>query len=340
MSTQTQKEEKLYPFQFWWGIAACLGLTLLIPILAPYSEGREFFPDKGDFWYFWILNEQTWQSQATAWGGYFLHQISMWWLIYFAQTQKPKYTNKLHLFNLLAIGVNLVFILLHFGQTKIWYDALAADVPEWTSFASVAILLFMVLLMENGRRGIALGKKVGWLVSPGKVLLKYHGYYFSWAAIYTFWYHPIENTWGHIFGFSYMFMILLQGSLFFTDFHRNRWWTLFLETFVIIHAVAVAFFTIESETSKTGWHFFYGWFLILVVTQIYGVNLSTVARRIIWAIFLISIPIVYTSWDIWHEARNIILIPLGSYMMVFVLAILIWALYMKPAQWLRKSKNA
>ncbi len=27
-----------------------------------------------------------------------------------------------------------------------------------------------------------------------------HGYIFAWATIYTFWYHPMENTNGHLIG--------------------------------------------------------------------------------------------------------------------------------------------
>ena len=31
---------------------------------------------------------------------------------------------------------------------------------------------------------------------PFHYVRKYHGYAFSWAVIYTFWYHPMENTYG------------------------------------------------------------------------------------------------------------------------------------------------
>ena len=51
---------------------------------------------------------------------------------------------------------------------------------------------------------------------------KYHGYVFAWATVYTFWYHPMENTAGHLIGFFYMFLLLLQGSLFLTRIHINK----------------------------------------------------------------------------------------------------------------------
>lgn len=340
MTTQAnQPEEKLYPFQFWWGIAGSAALILLILLVGPYSEGLELYPDKGPFWYYWILNEPTWITRATAWGGYFLHQLSMWWLIYYAQVKKPKYGNKLHWFNVLALGLNLFFIILHILQTKVWYDGLAQDVPEWTSFASVAFLLFMVLVMENQRRGIALGKKVGWLIPAGQVLRKYHGYYFSWAAIYTFWYHPIEITYGHLFGFFYMFLILIQGSIFFTNFHTNKWWTVFIETFVIIHAIFVAFFTIETmaETTHGGWHFLFGWVLIFLVTQVYGLDMTRMQRTLTWVAFLIAVPLAYTLSGRWDEMPRMFVIPLGSYMMVFAIGILIWMLWLLPKKLLNKS---
>ena len=58
---------------------------------------------------------------------------------------------------------------------------------------------------------------------------KYHGYFFAWATIYTFWYHPMDNTTGHLIGFFYMFLLLLQGSLFLTRIHVNKYWTVVQE---------------------------------------------------------------------------------------------------------------
>ena len=79
--------------------------------------------------------------------------------------------------------------------------------------------------MENRRRGLFLGKKVPISQQMMSFARKYHGYYFAWATIYTFWYHPMEippGTWW----FLYMFLLLLQGSLFLTRIHINRYWML------------------------------------------------------------------------------------------------------------------
>ena len=99
---------------------------------------------------------------------------------------------------------------------------------------SVTLMLFLIILMENRRRGLFLGKPVKALYGVGDSVRRYHGYYFSWAIIYTFWYHPVEITSGHLAGFAYMSLLILQSSLFFTRFHTNRWWTVFLEFLFVV----------------------------------------------------------------------------------------------------------
>ena len=39
---------------------------------------------------------------------------------------------------------------------------------------------------------------------PFHYVRKYHGYAFSWAVIFTFWYHPMENTYGNGFDLTLM----------------------------------------------------------------------------------------------------------------------------------------
>ena len=50
----------------------------------------------------------------------------------------------------------------------------------------------------------------------------------------------MEPTSGHLIGFLYMFLLLLQGSLFFTRVHVNRWWMLVQEATVLVHGTLVA----------------------------------------------------------------------------------------------------
>jgi hypothetical protein len=110
--------------------------------------------------------------------------------------RQPGYTRGLHPVNVWALGGNALFIGLHWLQTRLWYDGLAQDVHEVTSFASVAVMLVVILIMENHRRGLFFGRKVSLVSAAGEVARKYHGYYFAWAIVYTFWYHPMENTLG------------------------------------------------------------------------------------------------------------------------------------------------
>ena len=56
-------------------------------------------------------------------------------------------------------AANAGFILLHILQTRIWYDGLAQNVSIWSSQGSVVLMLVLILLMENQRRGLFFGKK-------------------------------------------------------------------------------------------------------------------------------------------------------------------------------------
>ncbi len=278
-------------------------------------------PDQGASWYYWRLIEPTFWSRATAWGFYLLHQLAAWGLIYYAQTRVKRYTAGLHPVNVAALGVNAFFILLHFVQTHLWYDGLAQDVSIFTSQGSVIVLLVWVLLMENSRRGLFFGKKAPIGQEIIRAARKYHGYVFAWAAIYTFWYHPMENTSGHLIGFFYMFLLLLQGSLFFTRLHVNRWWTFAQEFTVLVHGTLVAL--MQAGTTGFWPMFFFGFLGIFIVTQMHGLGLS---RRVRWALlaaFAGGTAAVY-AWRGWENLNEIIRIPIIEYAAVFVLAGLIW----------------
>ena len=241
----------LIPYRAWWGLLGCAAFMALIFAFAPYSEGIEFVPRKHDFWYLWQLPDATVWTRLSAWVPYTVHQVSIWFLIARARQERPKYIFGLHRFNVWALGINAFFLVLHVVQTKLFYDGLAQDVHEATAFGSVTLMLFLILLMENRRRGLFFGHSIPQLSSAGDAVRRYHGYYFSWAIIYTFWYHPVEITPGHIAGFTYMSLLLLQSSLFFTRYHTNRWWTVFLETLFIIHGTIVAYYLMNTGVGPT-----------------------------------------------------------------------------------------
>jgi len=286
-------EHKTVEFRLWWGLLGCALLIVAILLGAPYSDGIAFLPDQGASWYYWKLPDPSAASRVSAWLSYGAHQLAIWWLIYQAQSEKLSYTGGLHRLNIIALAINGLFIAWHIVQTRLFYDGLAQDVSIWSSLGSVAILLMLVIIMENQRRGVVFGKPWHWLDEPGRFLRKYHGYYFSWAIIYTFWYHPIEDTLGHLLGTFYVIMLMLQGSLFFTRSHVNRNWTLFLEVFVLFHGAVVAWLAVNDQSWVM---FFFGFAAIFVLTQMHGVGLGAAARWSIGGLFLLG-----WLWAYWPQ---------------------------------------
>ena len=273
---------------------------------APYGDNVWFLPDQGASWYYWKLPDPSATTRIVAWGSYLAHQLAIWWLIYQAQHQGLKYVTGLHPLNILALSINAAFVIWHILQTRIFYDGLAQDVSVWSSMGSVTILLMVVIIMENQRRGVVLGRKWGFLREPGRFLRKYHGYYFSWAIIYTFWYHPIEMTLGHLLGTFYILMLLLQGSLFFTRSHVDRHWTAFLEVFVLLHGAIVAWMSIENQSWE---QFAFGFALIFLVTQMHGLGWTARARWLSLVLFVSVLGLYYRA-DILQGIEVSLRIPL------------------------------
>jgi hypothetical protein len=264
------------------------------------------------------LPEQTWAGQVSAWGLYLAHQVAIWWLIFAAQRNRSRYTTGLHWFNYAALGLNALFILLHVLQTHLWYDGLAQDVSIWSSQWSVIFLLVLILLMENPRRGLFFGYKAPLGQRTVDFVRKYHGYYFAWATIYTFWYHPTEATSGHLVGFFYTFLLLLQGSLFFTRVHLNRYWGFTLEVMVLVHGTLVALMNAGDMWPMFG----FGFAGILVLTQIHGLGLSRWVRGAIMAVYVVAALWVYNGYGL-AKIHQITWIPLTEYVVVFAVAGLI-----------------
>ena len=310
---ETKKRNDL--LTLYLGIGFSVGFTLLIWGAGRRLDAVRLLPDQGPSWYYWKLPEPTFWTRATAWGFYTLHQLSFWGLIYYAQNRVAKYSRRLHQVNVWALGVNAFFVLLHFLQTQIWYDGLAQDVSIWSSQASVVLLLVWVLLMENQRRGLFFGKKVPISKEISRFARKYHGYYFAWAIVYTFWYHPMVSTSGHLWGFFYMFLLLLQGSLFFTRVHLNRWWTFVQEALVLLHGTLVA----VMQGNDLWPMFAFGFGGILVITQLFGLGLKRWQRWLVLGVYIGAVLWVYSDRG-WGMLNEIIRIPVIEYLLVLALA--------------------
>jgi len=326
--TATADDKSIVPYKAWWGLVSCGLLIGVIVALAPYHD-FEILERRHNFDYPWKLSDPTIWTRFSAWSLYALHQIGIWFLIYKAQSQRPDYVSGLHRFNVQALLLNGVFVGLHILQTKLFYDGLAQDVHEATAFGSVALMLFVILLMENDRRGLLVGKRVPFPKGVGAAARKYHGYYFSWAITYTFWYHPIEVTPGHLMGFFYMFMLFLQGSLFFTRYHINRWWTVFLEFFFVIHGTTVAYFALAGLESRWG-RFLFGGLAIFLLTQMHGVPFKRWQK---W--LMVALSVGGATW--YYMVKPASPVSLGQatimhYVAVCICALVIW-LIMRPFIW-------
>jgi hypothetical protein len=297
------------------GILTSAALTAIIGITALNLTHFQIVGPTVAFAYPWRLVTPTEVALVTAWLGYILHNLIVWGLIWYAKREKPKYTNGLQWFNWILIGANLLFAFLHVVQTQLWYDGLAQNVPEVTALGSVAILLMIIVILETPRRGLIFGKKFKFKDGFIKIVREYHGYFFSWAVIYTFWYHPTEGTWGHLMGFFYMFMLFTQSALIFNRAHLNKWWTFFLEFFVLIHGVAVAVLQGQSM-----WQMFaFGFGAMVVLTQMHGLGLGTWAKRALAIGFIVITVGIYTLMGRLGAWNEIIRIPTLDYMIIFLL---------------------
>jgi len=291
--------------------------TASILAIGPALEQVTLLPDQGASWYYWKLPEATTMSRLSAWGGYMLHQLFIWWLIFKAkqQRQEMRKTVGLHWLNWLALTGTGGFILLHLVQTAVYYDGLAQDVSVFSSQASVVLLLVVVIIIEAPRRGLWFGSGGSWLAKTRPLFIQYHGYYFAWAITYTFWFHPMETSLGHLLGFFYTFLLFIQAGFVFTPLHTNRYWTLVLEVGVLIHGVTVALIAGQEV-----WPMFaFGFVLMFIITQMHGIGLS---RNLRWAfafITLVAIALVYQGRG-WQHLHEIIRIPIIDYLLVLVIA--------------------
>jgi hypothetical protein len=326
MNTNTLKEPKNASTALWGGLIFATLFTTLIAVLDFRLDAIEaaIAPDQGGGYYFWQLATPTWVTQTSIWLLYALHQIAFWGLIYYAQTRVGKYTQGLHQVNVWALGMNAFFIVLHLVQTHVFYDGTAQDVSIWSSQFSVILMLVLILMMENQRRGLFFGKKVPLNKQVVEWIRHYHGYIFAWALVYTFWYHPMVNTVGHLVGFFYMFCLMLQGSLFLTRIHVNRNWTFVQEVLVLFHGTSVALTSIEQGGNV--WHvFFFGFTGILVITQLYGLRIPQWVRIVAFLAWVAGVVAVVAQAGRIPYVFAVLGIPMIEYGLVFGLTILMWA---------------
>lgn len=301
-----------------WSLVFSLLLCAAIVAMGGVLSQFEVIPVPEDgFEYEWQLLTPTAWGQLTAWLGFALHQLLIWGTISYAQSRYSKrdYGNTLRPVNVWALAINLVFIGLHYLQTMLFYDAIAQDLPSWTAQFAVALMLIIILGMENQRRGLFFGKKVGFRRAFTDGLRKYHGFFFSFAVIYTFWFHPMAPTWGHLIGFIHVVLVMAQGSLMFLRVHLNKRWMLLLEILVLPHAFQVAL----NQGSDIWPMFFFGFAAIFLVTQMHGLGLKPWARQLFYGSFLLLALYVYLVMREPYQVNEVLRIPLIEYLVLFIM---------------------
>jgi len=306
--------ERIVNWSLIFSVLLCAAIIAMGGLLSQF----EIIPHPDDgFVYEWQLAEQMAWGQLTAWLGFAIHQLLIWGTIAYAQNRyrKRDYSNSLRPVNLWAIGINLVFVGLHYLQTMIFYDGIAQDLPSWTAQFAVALMLIIILGMENQRRGLFFGRKMGFRKAFTDGLRKYHGYFFSFAVICTFWFHPMIPTWGHLIGFIHVLLVMTQGSLMFLRVHLNKRWMFLLEILVLPHAFQVAL----NQGNDIWPMFFFGFSAIFLLTQMHGLGLKPWVRQAFYASFLLLTLYVYLVMREPYQVNEVARIPLIEYLVLFIM---------------------
>ena len=306
-------------------VSAAVALTALIFAMSPLLEPFRaiLLPDAGPAWYFWKLPAPGLWATVSMWVLYGLHQITVWVLIRrLQQQQKPLHPGGVGKYNVALLAVNGAFILLHMVQTALFYDGLAQYVPVFSSQGSVIVMLVFMLILAAGQRGLFFGKKIHLPKEGLQFIRRNHGYYIAWALVYTFWFHPVESTWGHVLGFFYMYLLMIQMSMAYTPVHVNLKWITALELIVGLHGATVAL-----QGGSTIWSMFaFGFLMMFVVTAQYGVIRAKWLKIAFTALYFASALAVYAN--IFGTGQNLVMIhqitwiPAILYGLVFVFA---WA---------------
>jgi hypothetical protein len=310
-------------FVFAFSLVMVAATYLLSPLLAPFRV--TLLPDSGAAWYYWKLPHPELWASITMWVLYLGHQITVWVLIAKLKNAPRPEADTIGKYNLLLLIANAVFIVLHLVQTVLFYDALAQFTPVMSSQGSVIVMLVMMLILLNSRRGLFFGKKVYLPPLGVAATQKVHGFYISWAVVFTFWFHPMEGTLGHLLGFLYLFLLMGQMSLARTTWHTKIGWLTFLEVFVAIHGAVVAIVAGNGMWPM----FFFGFMMMFIVTQMFGILKSKIAIigviasyvALVLATYSGALGNLFSGTPVgWSDIHQITWIPVILYGLVFVLA--------------------
>ena len=325
-------------FAWFVAVISALMLSAIIWLMGPNLKRftDTFLPYQGAWWYPWQLPVRDATGMAIVWILYLANQFAIWGLIHWAQrnlvNQKTRPSENLTMFNLAAFSITLLFTILHLAQTHIWFDGLAKDTPILTSQGSVIIMLAIILVIENPRRGLILGKIAGKPFTPqvSAWFRHNHMYIISWALVYTFWFHPMATDPQLITGFFYMFLLFTQMSLAYTWIHTDRRWIIALEGFVAIHGAIVAFYNTSFFGSADMWPmFFSGFAFMFIFTYLYTLKASKLFYIVVSFMYAGSLIWLYAPFGYGRNLTNLLRlemlwIPLILYGLAVIFAALVY----------------
>lgn len=283
---------------FLWSLVVAAGFTALIAVLGPDLARFVKPEDQGSWWYYWQLANPTVWTRLSAWGLYALHQVFIWWIVA-RMIKEGNHPDNVSGLNKLALWGNLVFMGLHLVQTHVFYDGIAQDVPVWSSQWSVIIMLVIMIYLLIPRRGIVLGANLPLKSRMYGWIRKYHGFFISWALVYTFWFHPMEGDYGLLTGFFYMFLLFIQLSFAGTRLHTAIGWLTVLELTVGLHGPAISLQKHLAEGlggsifADTWPMFLFGFVGVFVFTGQFGFKLKTPLRIGIFVLYALFAALVY-----------------------------------------------
>jgi hypothetical protein len=319
--------KKVYQL-FYLALLGALILSALIIIMPNsidlYYDNPQLY-DNGFSYYMWKFRpyDRDIFGLILAWVLFFAHFAVNIWLLKKLKEDQANKKEQVSKYNIGLLIANAGFIVLHYIHTWIWYDALAQNTPVWSSQGSVIIMLVLILILENKRRGVFFGKSLPLPKQSSNFIVKHHGKYIVLATVFTFWYHPMEFTWGHIFGFFYMFLLFIQISFARTQVHYNKYFKVALEVMVLFHGTFVALYSNNAPWSM----FLFGFAVLFFVTQIYGLGLSKRQIIISQLLFVVATIVTYSGLftDLtWLDLNEIVRIPIIEYALIFVFVFIIY----------------
>ncbi|KAI8334989.1 hypothetical protein BC941DRAFT_453983 [Chlamydoabsidia padenii] len=287
---------------------------------------RQANGDITPFAYAWRRSDPSSLSRASAWLGYVIHQLGQWYIITRVLQQQPPpltYATTWRWWNWAMVYLNISMAFYKLIQAHLFYDGLAVDISEAITQGSVIMILVVALILAIPRRGIIFGYPQEPIGSVAynvvwNFIKKYHAYMISFGTVMNFHYHPCEGTLAHHHGFIYQCLLLWQSSNFLHTSHRNKYWVLFLELWVLVHGSFTAYFQ-----PGPGWQIFlYGFLVVFVTNQIYDTGLLnrhasfTTGWRpfMVYLSFILLVLFGFGKDD--HHYYRILFIPVAEFLAV------------------------